>query len=55
MTGKFPHDGKSIEELIENADKALYESKQSGRNRIKIYNRTEFSTEKASNQETLQT
>jgi diguanylate cyclase (GGDEF)-like protein len=47
---EFPHDGKSIEELIENA-----ESKKSGRNRIKIYNRTEFSTEKASNQETLQT
>jgi diguanylate cyclase (GGDEF)-like protein len=46
---EFPHDGESIKELIENADKALYESKESGRNRIKIYNRVGFSTETTAN------
>jgi diguanylate cyclase (GGDEF)-like protein len=51
---EFPNDGKSIEELIENADKALYESKKSGRNRIKIYSQTGYSRERAANQETLQ-
>ncbi|MBU4304428.1 MAG: diguanylate cyclase [Candidatus Omnitrophica bacterium] len=30
----YPHDGKTQEELIENADQALYLSKQRGKNRI---------------------
>lgn len=34
----FPYDGESIKELIEHADKALYESKQSGKNRVTQYN-----------------
>jgi len=39
----FPYDGDSVKELIELADKALYESKQSGRNRITQYNQVQLS------------
>jgi diguanylate cyclase (GGDEF)-like protein len=31
----FPHDGANAEEIIESADKRLYEAKNSGRNRVK--------------------
>ncbi len=33
----YPHDGKTAEHLIENADKAMYCSKRYGRNRITQY------------------
>ena len=31
----FPNDGESAEQLIENADKRLYDAKNSGRNQVK--------------------
>lgn len=33
----FPADGQTIEDLMENADKAMYHSKKKGRNRVTIY------------------
>lgn len=41
----FPFDGKSIDSIVKNADKALYESKTSGRNRITKYESFQFSSE----------
>ena len=46
---EFPLDGESIKELIDNADKSLYESKESGRNLIKLYKSGQLSAEKAAN------
>ena len=37
----FPTDVSSVEEVVEKADIALYRSKQSGRNRVTWYDRTE--------------
>ncbi|MFP3325168.1 GGDEF domain-containing protein, partial [Planococcus sp. SIMBA_160] len=34
--GMFPHDGSTIETLIQIADAALYEAKQQGRDRAKL-------------------
>ncbi len=34
----YPKDGKNLDVLIENADKALYRSKNNGRNMVTIYN-----------------
>ncbi len=36
----FPHDGTDGDTLIENADKAMYRAKESGRNRYKLFNPT---------------
>lgn len=40
----FPFDGTSIEAVIKNADKALYESKAAGRNRVRKYEPFQFSS-----------
>ena len=34
----YPHDGDSIETLINNADKAMYYAKESGKNQYSLYN-----------------
>jgi diguanylate cyclase (GGDEF)-like protein len=34
----YPNDAFNIENLLENADKALYKSKRNGRNRVTVYN-----------------
>ncbi len=34
----YPEDGKNLDVLIENADKALYSSKHNGRNMVTLYN-----------------
>ncbi|MEN8265218.1 MAG: GGDEF domain-containing protein [Nitrospirota bacterium] len=46
---EFPVDGALIKELIEKADKALYESKESGRNRISLYEPIRMSVEQVEN------
>ena len=35
----YPDDGEGLEEIMENADRALYKSKKSGRNRVTPYSR----------------
>lgn len=37
----FPKDGHSKEEIISNADKSLYQSKENGRNRVTLWNKEE--------------
>lgn len=34
---KFPEDGKDYETIYENADRAMYKSKESGRNKVSVY------------------
>ena len=33
----YPYGGKTIEQIIGNADKALYKAKQEGRNKVVLY------------------
>jgi len=37
----FPDHGQTLEEVIQASDKALYESKRGGRNRITVYDSQE--------------
>lgn len=43
----FPEDGQGLEEIMDNADHALYRSKKSGRNCVTLYNRSEKETAEA--------
>jgi len=36
-TATFPEDAKNYSTIVENADKALYQAKNAGRNQIKVY------------------
>lgn len=38
----FPFDGKSIEELVKNADQAMYESKKLGKNQVIFFGKEEI-------------
>lgn len=40
----YPDDGESLEEIMENADRALYKSKKTGRNRVTRYARAGMDT-----------
>jgi len=48
----FPSDGTTIETIVKNADKALYESKTGGRNKVTTYKPLQFSSEEET-QETV--
>ena len=39
---EYPADGRTVEDVIKHADGALYESKESGRNRIALYRAERF-------------
>jgi len=36
----FPEDGKNINQLLRNADKAMYKAKEAGKNNFKIFHKS---------------